>query len=56
MADKNPLVEIELLENKSIRGKVEKKGTKHTIHKGVADMLIEGKFAKLTKPAASPKP
>ena len=48
----NPLVEIELLTDKSIRGKVAKKGTKHTIHKGVADMLIDGKAAKLT---TSPK-
>ena len=47
MSVKNPLVEIELLADKSIRGKVEKKGTKHTIHKGVADLLIAGKVAKL---------
>lgn len=42
------LVEIELLTDKHIRGKVEKKGTKHTIHQGVADMLIKGKAAKLS--------
>lgn len=53
MANSNPLVEVELLTDKAIRGKVEKKGTKHSIHKGVADMLIAGKVAKLV---TSPKP
>ena len=48
----NPIVEVELLTDKSIRGKVEKKGSKHSIHKGVADMLIKGGAAKLV---TSPK-
>jgi hypothetical protein len=45
MAEK--LVKIELLAERSIRGKVAKKGTQHEVHKGVADVLVAGKFAKL---------
>lgn len=53
MANKpNPIVEVELIERKMIRGKPEEKGTKHKIHKNVADYLIAEKSAKLTN---SPK-
>ena len=47
----NPLVKIELIERKMIRGKAEEKGTKHEVHKGVADYLIAEKSAKLVPPS-----
>ena len=50
---KNPQVKIKLLEPKSIRGEMLKKGDVVEVHEGVANWLIERKAAEKTKKVSS---